>query len=120
MSELLDELRVTPGSRPRLRRRDPGARLGASGKQEGLERLAVLVQRLGDLHNRLFAEARRSVLLVLQGMDTAGKDGTIRKVFTGVNPQGCRVQSFSAPTTTELAHDYLWRIHAVCPARGEL
>src|SRR5215471_15820416 len=120
MSDLLDELRVTPGSPPHLRRRDPDARLGAPSKKEGLERLAELVERLSDLHNRLFAEASRSVLLVLQGMDTSGKDGTIRKVFTGVNPQGCRVQSFSAPTTTELAHDYLWRIHAVSPARGEL
>ena len=120
MSDLLDELRVTAGSPPHLRRRDPGARLGAPSKQEGLERLDELVERLGALHNRLFAEATRSVLLVLQGMDTSGKDGTVRKVFTGVNPQGCRVQSFSVPTTTELAHDYLWRVHAVCPARGEI
>ncbi len=57
------------------------------------------------LHNRLFAEASRAVLLVLQGMDAAGKDGTIRNVFTGVNPQGCRVVAFREPTTTELAHD---------------
>ena len=118
--ELLDELRVKPGSAPRLDKRDPDARVGAAGKQEGLERIAKLVERLGVLHTRLYAEATRSVLLVLQGMDASGKDGTIRTVFTGVNPQGCRVQSFKAPTVTELDHDYLWRIHNVCPARGEI
>jgi PPK2 family polyphosphate:nucleotide phosphotransferase len=79
-----------------------------------------LVQRLSVLHNRLFAEASHSVLLILQGMDASGKDGTIRQVFTGVNPQGCRVVSFREPTTSELAHDYLWRVHSVCPARGEI
>src|SRR4051812_46775688 len=114
------ELRVEPGTSPHLDGRDPGARIGAPGKQEGLAHLAELVERLGMLHNRLFAEATRAVLLVLQGMDASGKDGTIRKVFTGLNPQGCRVVSFREPTTTELAHDYLWRVHAVCPARGEI
>jgi PPK2 family polyphosphate:nucleotide phosphotransferase len=120
VTELLAELRVKPGSAPHLTDRDPGARVGASGKQEGLERLTHLIARLGVLHTRLYAESRRSVLLVLQGTDASGKDGTIRTVFTGVNPQGCRVQSFKAPTVTELAHDYLWRIHNVCPARGEI
>jgi PPK2 family polyphosphate:nucleotide phosphotransferase len=119
-NELLQELRVEPGSAPHLDKRDPGARVGAPGKQEGLERIADLVDRLGALHTRLYAESTRSVLLVLQGTDASGKDGTIRTVFTGVNPQGCRVQSFKAPTVTELAHDYLWRIHNVCPARGEI
>jgi PPK2 family polyphosphate:nucleotide phosphotransferase len=120
VTHLLDQLQVAPGSAPELARREPGARLGAPSKTEGLERLAELVERLSVLHNRLFAEASRSVLLVLQGMDTAGKDGTIRKVLTGVNPQGCRVTSFGEPTLTELAHDYLWRVHQVCPARGEI
>jgi PPK2 family polyphosphate:nucleotide phosphotransferase len=118
--ELLDELRVKPGSAPRLDKRQPDARMGAANKQEGLERIATLVEHLGTLHTRLYAEATRSVLLVLQGTDASGKDGTIRTVFTGVNPQGCRVQSFKAPTVSELAHDYLWRIHSVCPARGEI
>src|SRR6478609_2268140 len=118
--DLLDELRVEPGSAPRLDKRPPDARVGAASKQEGLERIATLVERLGTLHTRLYAEATRAVLLVIQGMDASGKDGTIRTVFTGVNPQGCRVQSFKAPTVSELAHDYLWRIHSVCPARGEI
>ncbi len=118
--DLLDELRVKPGEAPRLRDRDPGARLGADGKVEGLELLAKRVERLGVLHNRLYAEAKRAVILVLQGMDASGKDGVIRSVFTGVNPQGCRVESFKAPTVTELAHDFLWRVHNVCPERGEI
>ena len=75
---------------------------------------------LDDLHDRLWAEARRSVVLVLQGMDASGKDGTIRRVLTGLNPQGCAVVNFKAPTTVDLAHDYLWRIHAATPARGIL
>jgi PPK2 family polyphosphate:nucleotide phosphotransferase len=118
--DLIEMLRVEPGSPARLDGRDPGVRIGADGKQAGLARLAELVQRLGVLHNRLWAEASRSLLLVLQGMDASGKDGTIRHVLTGVNPQGCRVVSFREPTATELAHDYLWRVHAACPARGEL
>lgn len=117
---LIDELRVEPGTPPRLEERDPDERVGAPGKREGIERLEQLVGRLSVLHNRLFAEATRAVLLVLQGMDASGKDGTVRSVLTGVNPQGCRVVSFREPTSTELAHDYLWRVHAACPARGEL
>ena len=114
------ELRVAPGSAPGLDRRDAGARIGAAGKDAALTRLAELVEQLGVLHNRLFAEATRAVLLVLQGMDASGKDGTIRHVLTGVNPQGCRVVSFREPASNELAHDYLWRVHAACPARGEI
>jgi PPK2 family polyphosphate:nucleotide phosphotransferase len=118
--KLLDELRVKQGDAPELAGRDPGARLGAEDKAHGLERHAELVDRLGVLHNRLYAEAKRSVLLVLQGMDASGKDGVIRSVFTGVNPQGCRVDVFKAPSPAELAHDFLWRVHEVCPARGEI
>jgi PPK2 family polyphosphate:nucleotide phosphotransferase len=114
------ELRVEPGSAPDLGKRDPGQRLGAPNKEAGIAQLQETVERLGVLHNRLFAEASRAVLLVLQGMDTAGKDGTIRHILTGVNPQGCSVVSFREPTTTELAHDYLWRVHQACPARGDI
>ena len=118
--KLLDELRVQPGEAPQLDRRDPGARLGAESKAEGLGQLAKLVERLGELHDRLYAEGRHAVLLVLQGMDASGKDGVIRTVFTGVNPQGCRVESFKVPSLDELAHDFLWRVHARCPGRGEM
>ncbi len=116
----LAELRVAPGSQPHLDRRDPARRFGASDKMAGLIRLQELVERLGILHSRLGAESKRAVLLVLQGMDAAGKDGTIRHVLAGVSPLGCHVVSFVEPSTTELAHDYLWRVHANCPARGEL
>ena len=118
--KLLDELRVKPGHAPELATRNPDARLGAEDKAHGLVRHAELVERLGVLHNRLYAEAERSLLLVLQGMDASGKDGVIRSVFTGVNPQGCDVDSFKAPAPVELAHDFLWRVHAVCPARGDI
>jgi PPK2 family polyphosphate:nucleotide phosphotransferase len=119
-SAFVDAMRVEPGSAPKLKDRDAGARPDGLKKPEGLERLAELTQRLEELHDRLWAEATRAILLVLQGVDASGKDGTISHVLTGVNPQGCRIVSFKAPTTTELAHDYLWRVHAVCPQRGEL
>jgi len=76
--------------------------------------------RLLDLQERLWAEHRRSLLVILQGIDAAGKDGTISHVFQGVNPLGTRVAAFKAPTSTELEHDFLWRIHAEVPSAGEI
>ncbi len=119
-NELVRSLRVEPGTPAGLAGRDPGSRLGLRDKQAGLRRLDELIIRLGVLHSRLWAESQRSLLLILQGLDASGKDGTIRHVLTGVNPQGCRVVSFAEPSATELAHDYLLRVHAACPARGEL
>jgi PPK2 family polyphosphate:nucleotide phosphotransferase len=119
-SSFVDTMRIEPGSVPRLAERDPAARPNGLHKQEGLARLAELTDRLEVLHARLAAEAQRAVLLVLQGIDASGKDGTIKHVLRGVNPQGCRIVSFKAPLANELAHDYLWRVHAVCPQRGEL
>ncbi|WP_456476727.1 polyphosphate kinase 2 family protein [Oceanithermus sp.] len=92
----------------------------AGGKKAARKELKVIGKRLGELQARLYAEGRRALLVVLQGMDTAGKDGTIRRVFRMVNPQGVRVASFKKPTALELAHDYLWRVHARVPARGEI
>src|SRR5579864_1726009 len=117
---MIDRIRVEPGHRPKIAERDPRDTLGLEGKDEAHAELAKLHERLQELHARLFAEARRSVLLVIQGMDAAGKDGVIRSVMEGVNPQGCRVVSWKAPVGAELAHDYLWRIHAALPARGEI
>jgi PPK2 family polyphosphate:nucleotide phosphotransferase len=117
---MLDELLVEPGDDAELAKRNPGSRLGLEDKAHGHARTAELLDVLDDLHDRLWAEARRSVVLVLQGMDASGKDGAIRKVLTGLNPQGCSVVNFKAPTTVDLAHDYLWRIHANTPARGIL
>ncbi len=115
-----DRLRVEPGSPAGLAQRDPGDRLGLTSREEVDEELERLTAQLVVLQRRLWAEGRRSLLLVLQGTDTAGKDGTIRQVFKGVNPQSCRVAAFSVPTETELTHDFLWRVHDGCPARGEI
>jgi PPK2 family polyphosphate:nucleotide phosphotransferase len=115
----MDHLRVPPGKDAMIAKRDAGETLGLA-KDEGKKHLERLHARLEELQPRLYAEGRRSVLLVLQGIDASGKDGVIRTVFTGLNPQGCRVASFKAPAGAELGHDYLWRIHAVLPARGEI
>jgi len=119
-SSFVEGMRVEPGAHPRLGERDTAAKPPDLDKAAGKARLAERVERLGVLHARLAAKQARSVLLVLQGVDASGKDGTIRSVLTGVNPQGCRIVPFKVPASTELAHDYLWRVHAVCPARGEL
>ena len=87
-------------------------------KEAAAERTEQLRQKLDALQERLYAEGSRAVLVVLQGIDSAGKDGTIRHVMSGVNPQGCTVTSFKAPTPLESAHDFLWRIHVACPPHG--
>lgn len=113
--------RVAPGSKVDLDAIDPRSAEGAPGDKAAVELLIDdLVARLGAWQQRLWAEGERSLLVVLQAMDAGGKDGTIRKVFTGVNPQGVRVASFKAPTPDELAHDFLWRIHRQTPAAGEI
>ncbi|MCA1553134.1 MAG: polyphosphate kinase 2 family protein [Chloroflexi bacterium] len=100
---------------------DPNDRSAFDGsKDEGDERQAELRDRLDALQELLYAEHKHKILIVLQAMDTGGKDGTIRKVFEGVNPQGVRVQPFKAPTAHELDHDYLWRIHPYAPGKGEM
>ncbi len=80
--------------------------------------LAEEVEALGHLQDRLIADKKHAVLVVLQGRDASGKDGTIKQVFDGCNPQGCRVTSFGVPTALELSHDFLWRVHAAIPPRG--
>lgn len=89
-------------------------------KNDARELVRANVLRLQDLSYRLYAENRRSLLIVLQGMDTAGKDGTIRHVMRGVNPQMCQVTSFKQPSIEELDHDFLWRIHRAAPRRGNI
>ncbi len=117
---MLERLIVKPDEPANLATRDPADTLGLRDKAQAKERLTPLLSELSHYQTRLWAEDRRALLLILQGLDTSGKDGAIRKVFTGVNPQGCRVVSFGVPTETELEHDFLWRIHAACPARGEI
>lgn len=111
--------RVAPGAQVRLADHDPDQRAGLD-KEQGLAALAALSAELGELQEELYAAEQHSVLVVLQGMDTSGKDGTIRSVLAGINPQGCRVESFKVPTEEELAHDFLWRVHRVTPRRGML
>jgi len=116
---------VKPGSVVDLSAIDPGRTPGLSGPEEQ-ERAAAAalhaenILAMQMLQYRLWAESKRSVLVVLQGMDTAGKDGTIRHAFGPLNPQGVRVHGFKQPTPEELAHDYLWRIHSKTPARGRI
>ena len=117
---MIESIRIDPGSKPHLLKRDTADRLGLKDKEHAGARLDALHVRLERLQQRLFAESRHALLLVLQGLDASGKDGVIRRVFEGVNPQGCRVVSFKAPTSTELQHDYLWRVHASLPARGDI
>jgi PPK2 family polyphosphate:nucleotide phosphotransferase len=100
---------------------DPDDTPGFSGvKDDGRRELTKLTVRLEKLQELLYAEHKHSVLVVLQGMDTAGKDGTIRRVFSGVNPEGVHVASFKVPSVQELSHDFLWRIHEQVPARGQM
>ena len=100
---MIEHIRIEPGTKPKLAKRDGGDKLGLGGKEHAQGLLAVSRQKLEKLQQRLYAEGKHSVLLVLQGLDASGKDGVIRTVFEGVNPQGCRVASFKAPTSTELA-----------------
>ena len=99
---------------------DPSSTEGFKGGKAGLEAVHKVIQELDALQELLYAQHQHKVLVVLQAMDTGGKDGTIRRVFEGVNPQGVRVASFKVPTAFELDHDYLWRVHQVVPARGEM
>jgi PPK2 family polyphosphate:nucleotide phosphotransferase len=117
--DLRDALYVKPGTRVRLSRRDHGETFGWDKIGAEPELLSQL-GRLVDLQDRFWAEAKRSVLVVLQGIDAAGKDGTINKVMEAFNPQGCPVTSFKVPSTEELAHDFLWRIHKRVPGKGEI
>src|SRR5690242_10320444 len=109
--------RVEPGSALKLKDLDPNETGQYQAKDEVKEALKRQRDRIEELQERLYAENKQSLLIVLQAMDTGGKDGTIEHVFGDVNPQGCRVESFKAPTEEELAHDFLWRIHRVVPRK---
>lgn len=117
----MKQYKVKPGSQVNLSKWDPNDdNEFQGGKEAGLAEVEKLTARLGELQELLFAEGKHKILVVLQAMDTGGKDGTIRRVFSGVNPQGVRVASFKVPTPEELAHDYLWRVHKVVPGKGEM
>lgn len=118
----IERYRVAPGSDLDLDgidTRDMAVHVGL-GKASSLPLLRSLNRRLAELQRVLWADGRQSLLVILQAMDTGGKDGTIRKVLTGVNPQGIDVHGFGVPTELELDHDYLWRVHARTPAKGRI
>ena len=117
----MDRYRVKPKSRVDLAKIDPDDRNGSRGGKKAAEKkIADLSERLGQLQYLLYAEHEHKVLIVLQAMDTAGKDGTIRHVFRSVNPQSCRVATFKVPTPVERDHGFLWRIHQEAPGNGEI
>lgn len=117
----MDCYRVDSDSKVKLSKWDPqDKQFCPDGKEAGQKKLDEIKQELYDLQVRLHAEHQRKVLVVLQGMDTAGKDGTIRHVFGGLDPQGVRVETFAKPSPRELDHDYLWRVHARVPSNGQL
>lgn len=109
--------RVSPGERVRLRDYDPGHTQSIDG-DEAARRIVTLNEQLAALQEMQYAAGRNAILIVLQGLDTAGKDGTIKHVMAQFNPAGCRVEPFKVPTADELAHDFLWRVHRVTPPRG--
>ena len=114
--------RVTDGKGFRLRNIDPGDTLdlGSEDKPRAKEALAMGVEVLAELQDMLYAQDRWAVLLIFQAMDAAGKDGTIKHVMSGVNPQGCQVFSFKSPSSEELDHDFLWRCMKYVPERGRI
>ena len=106
---------MEPGKQARLRKRDPADTLGINKEEADTE---PHIGELRELQNVLYADRRYALLVVLQALDAGGKDGTIRHIFSGVNPQGCQVTAFKEPTPEELSHDFLWRVHRAVPERG--
>ncbi|TVR41793.1 MAG: polyphosphate kinase 2 family protein [Planctomycetota bacterium] len=117
---LAHDYRIDSGRTFSLKRCESGDTAKISGKKEARKLLADGVKRIAELQDRLYAEGRWSVLLVFQAMDAAGKDGTIKHVMSGINPQGCSVHSFKKPSDEELDHDFLWRTICRLPRRGHI
>ncbi len=115
---------VSPGSQLNLTRIDPGGTGDYQTTQQDKEKAksltAKLVSQLDTLQERLYANNNRALLIILQGMDTSGKDSTIKHVMSGVNPQGCKVVTFKTPSAEELGHDFLWRVHQKAPTKGQI
>ena len=116
----LNAFRIVPNAPVRLRERDARDKSGLADRKTAEERTAEDAEAIDVLQDRLYAEGRRALLVILQGTDTAGKDGTIRKVFNRTGPLGVSVHAFGRPSEEELAHDFLWRAHRACPRRGTI
>ena len=111
---------VPPGARVRLKDYDPAATGEFRGKEDARQKLEKDIERLARYQDVLYAQGTHAVLIILQAMDAAGKDGAIKHVMSGVNPQGCEVVSFKVPSAEELRHTYLWRYHKAVPGRGRI
>src|SRR5581483_6747527 len=109
---------IKPGTKVSLKKMNPADTDGYASEDEAKELLRKQLDELVGLQNLLYAENKRALLIVLQGMDTSGKDGTIRHVMSGLSPLGVTVKAFKEPTQEELAHDFLWRVHQAVPRRG--
>ena len=118
--EFAKPFRVTDGTHFRLNDFNPAETLGLKSKEHAQKTLEHGIERLTKLQEKLFAQDRWAVLLILQGMDAAGKDSTIKHVMSGVNPEGCQVHAFKAPSNEELEHDFLWRASRCLPERGHI
>src|SRR5213595_228788 len=114
------KLVVKPGSRIRLKHFDPGYHGKHGSHKSALPEIEKNRQKMDELQYLMYAEKKRSLLVILQGLDAGGKDGVVRHILTGLNPAGCRVVSFKQPTAEDLRHDFLWRVHSHVPAKGEV
>jgi PPK2 family polyphosphate:nucleotide phosphotransferase len=114
----LERLRVQPGARVRLADVDPSFKDQHESQEAAAAEIEQYRERLAALQEMLYVERRRSLLICLQGLDSAGKDGTIKHILSAMNPQGCSVAQFRQPTAEEAAHDFLWRVHRATPPRG--
>src|SRR3712207_1389113 len=112
--------RIGPGERVVLSERDSRDKAGLTDKEAAQAQAADDAEAIDALQDRLYAEGRRALLVILQGTDTSGKDGTVRRVFNRTGPLGVSVTAFRRPSEEEFAHDYLWRVHKVCPRRGTI
>src|SRR5712692_2458192 len=119
-SRIVEEYCITKGEKFRLKDYDPADTNGVKSKQHAENILERRVGLLSDMQEKLYAQDRWALLLIFQAMDAAGKDGAIKHVMSGVNPQGCQVFSFKSPSNEELNHDYLWRTHKCAPERGKI
>ena len=120
MSDYLKKLIVEPGSKTRLKHFDPGYHGKHESHKSALREIQDHVQKMEKLQYVMYAERKHSLLIVLQGLDAAGKDGVVRHILSGMNPAGCACVNFKQPTTEELMHDFLWRVHPHVPARGSV
>ena len=116
--DILKDLLAKPGRQYSVSDFDPSF-IGELSKQDAKGQLTKNVEKLSELQSMLYAQDRYSILIIFQAMDAAGKDGTIKHVMSGINPQGCQVFSFKQPSAEELDHDYLWRINRCLPEEGE-